>query len=61
MSEQARVGRSSLHAEENPAMCPNYAHASWRVVRCDNDTDTIECSCCGQQREAACNFDEEFS
>lgn len=40
-------------------MCPNYVHASWRVVRCDNDTDTIECSRCGQQREASCNF--EFS
>jgi hypothetical protein len=31
------------------------------VVKCDNETDTLECSVCGRQKTAPCNFDEDMS
>lgn len=62
-SKYGRIaGKSSLHAEEKPELCPDGHHETWRVVLCDykNDTDVIECSRCGQQKEATCNFDDEY-
>lgn len=35
-------------------------HALWRTVACDGDTDVVECSRCGKQRLAACDFDDEY-
>lgn len=51
----------SLHKEERPERCPNFIHATWRVLMCDGETDVVECSRCGKQRTVACDFDEEFS
>jgi len=31
----------------------------WRTVACDDATDVIECPCCGEQRLAKCNFEDE--
>lgn len=33
----------------------------WRTVACDNETDVIECSDCGEQRLCKCDFDEEYA
>lgn len=58
------VGGHSLHETEKPELCPNGYHDHWRVVDCcgqEDDRDIIECSRCGQQRNAACSFDEDMS
>lgn len=51
----------SLHVTEDPSKCPNFVHARWRTLECDNQTDVVECSRCGQQRMTSCNFDEEYN
>lgn len=33
----------------------------WRTVVCVSERDICECSICGEQREFACNFDEDMS
>lgn len=53
------TGEHSLHTEEKPELCPGGEHKYWRVVRCDEVTDTLECSRCGKQREGACTFEED--
>ena len=53
------TGGLSLHTEERPELCPA-GHGTWRVVRCNDDTDIIECPRCGAQREAECDFDGEY-
>ena len=55
---------TSLHDEEKPNLCLS-GHSMWRTVECCGpnsgpDTDIIECSRCGQQRKASCNFDEDY-
>lgn len=52
--------KHSLYPEEKPELCPNGSHASWRTLECDNKIDVIECSRCGKQTTAICDFDEEF-
>jgi hypothetical protein len=59
------AGGHSIHAAEDPSKCPGGRHEHWRTVECGghagSDRDIIECSRCGQQRNVACDFDEEFS
>lgn len=50
----------TLHERETPGLCPGWNH-SMRTVECDGDRDVVECSVCGAQRSAKCNFDEEYS
>jgi hypothetical protein len=57
MSERINSDQS-LFKSEVPGKCPN-GHARWRTVQCKDGRDVVECSRCGQQREVACNFDEE--
>ena len=37
--------------------CQHY----WRPVACDFETDVLECSRCGRQRLARCNFDDDMA
>lgn len=61
-SPEDRVrGGHSMHDAENPTLCPDKRHEHWRVVRCRNDRDIVECSRCGKQRDVPCNFDEDYS
>lgn len=53
------TGGYSIHTEEKPELCPDRRHAHWRVVRCDDKWDTVECGRCGKQREAWCTMDED--
>ena len=64
--EAARLGRRVLTpytlfaanpSSELAAGCPH----NWRTVACDGDTDVVECSKCGLQRLASCNFDEDMA
>lgn len=34
---------------------------SWRVIRCDNETDVIRCDRCGSRAEVPCSFDDDFA
>lgn len=43
--------------EADPSRCVH----NWRTVACDDVTDVIECSHCGDQRTAKCDFDDEFA
>jgi len=54
------TGGYSLHDNEDPSKCPN-GHGLWRTVDCDGERDIVECANCGKQRQAVCNFDEEFA
>lgn len=54
-------GGHSLFDVEMPEKCPASGHANWRTVACDYETDVIECSRCGKQRLAECDFDEEYA
>jgi transcription elongation factor Elf1 len=62
MSERIQ-NEHSLFPAEIPGNCPlgNHNKARWRTVECKNGRDVIECSRCGQQREQACDFDEEYA
>jgi hypothetical protein len=52
----------SMHAQKNGKCGLYYAHnGGWRTLLCDNETDVVECSCCGEQRVTACDFDEEYA
>ncbi len=59
-------GDCSLHDEYKPELCDNRKNCPvnssnwWRVVRCDGETDTVECVRCGFQKETTCNFDEDY-
>lgn len=44
---------------QTPTEC-GFRHFT-RVVACDDDQDVIECSKCGVQKLARCNFDEDYS
>ena len=48
----------SLHAAEKD-IGPHTCH--WRTIECDGETDVVECSKCGKQRTAPCNFDDDYS
>lgn len=67
--ERARRGKLvvNLHSLHRPGvsgkwvprhLCPH--DGGWRTIVCDNEHDVVECSRCGAQRIAACNFDEEY-
>ena len=61
MSERVNNERS-LHEHEDAAKCPGGIHAlPWRTLTCDGETDIVECSRCGKQREMRCNFDEDYA
>jgi hypothetical protein len=34
---------------------------SWRVIRCDSETDIIRCDQCGSRAKVTCNFDDDFA
>jgi hypothetical protein len=52
----------SLFESEQPEKCPENKHGHWRTIVCDSDVaDVIECSRCGKQRTASCNFNDDFS
>ena len=54
----------SLHAEaKSPCILDRQnVNCRWRTIVCDDSgEDVVECSRCGAQRIAVCNFDEEFS
>jgi hypothetical protein len=53
------AGPHSLHAVTIPP-CPGFNH-HWRTLFCDGETDVVECSRCGIQQVAPCNFDEEYA
>jgi hypothetical protein len=36
-------------------------HCVFSVTKCNNEIDTLECSVCGRQKTAPCNFDEDMS
>lgn len=55
---QRALTATSILAAETPD--PGCVHA-WRTVACDFDTDVLECSRCGNQRLAACDFDDDFA
>lgn len=61
------VGGYSLHDTVDRTKCEGGRRhlGSWRTVECGGhageDRDIIECAECGEQRNMACNFDEEFS
>lgn len=60
------VGGHSLHPAHNPQLCKRGIEkcGHWRTVDCcrvEEDRDIIECSKCGEQRSAKCNFDDEYS
>ena len=41
--------------------CPTgYCH-QYRVIVCDDPTDIVECSKCGHQALAKCDFDNDFA
>jgi hypothetical protein len=42
-------------------LCDGSRCGVWRTVKCDGDTDIIECARCGKQKPARCNFDDEYS
>ena len=63
--EAVRLGRravteTSMHTRHEPDKCPGFNH-SWRVIACNDVEDVVECSHCGRQKLARCNFDEEFA
>lgn len=50
----------SLHDEErkDSHLCVHL----WRTIVCDDsEWDVVECSRCGRQRVARCNFDDDYS
>ncbi len=51
--------KHSLHAAES-VDAPACNH-NWRTVACNDKEDVVECSRCGRQQLAACDFDEEYS
>ena len=53
-------GKHSIHEREKEMMQPCF-HSHWRTIFCNDETDVVECSVCGQQRLARCNFDEEYA
>ncbi len=54
-------GPHSIHEKEiEPCPCPGFNH-TWRTLFCDFKTDILECSRCGAQRTARCNFDDEYA
>lgn len=34
---------------------------SWRTIKCDRTIDVVECRKCGKQRQAVCDFDDEYA
>jgi hypothetical protein len=52
------AGEYSIHAAIKPPICVNH---HWRTLFCDGTTDVVECSVCGVQDVAVCNFDEEYA
>jgi len=57
------VGKSaSLHAAYDPAKCPDKHTGMIRTVDCcgqKDDQDVLECSDCGFQFTARCNYDDD--
>lgn len=53
-------GPYSIHAQAKEGGCPCWNH-HWRTLFCDSETDVVECSRCGAQELARCNFDEEYA
>ena len=57
-----RVGKTEghhvLHDSETSRNC-QHPHG-WRTIVCNDIEDVVECSDCGQQRVAKCNFDDEY-
>jgi hypothetical protein len=51
----------SIHAARDPSKCRDKHNGVWRTVKCTGDIDVIECSQCGEQREAKGDFDDEYS
>lgn len=52
------VCEKSLHATETPnPWCRHH----WRTLFCNGEKDVLECSYCGRQAVAKCDFDEEFA
>lgn len=48
----------SIHPEPKTpcAVCQH-----WRTLFCNSDEDVVECSKCGRQAVAVCNFDDEYA
>ena len=67
--DRARVGKRIItkhtlrRALPLPVRCEltRRVNHEWRTIVCDDTTDVVECSRCGYQRLAKCNFDEEYS
>ncbi len=43
----------------DPSGCPH--EGTWRVIYCDDVTDTIRCDRCGARAKVACSFDDDFA
>lgn len=58
------MGGYSLHDTPQPERCAAGHPGHWRTVDCENNAgsgrDIIECARCGEQRNVACNFDDDF-
>jgi len=50
----------ALYSGEVEGIDCGYVH-KWRVIACDGETDVVECSCCGRQALAKCNFEDDVS
>ncbi len=63
--EAVKAGRrcvtdTTLDRDWKPESECGYNH-SWRAVACNGEQDVVECSRCGTQRIARCNFDDDFA
>lgn len=54
------VTETSMHVRHEPDRCQGFNH-NWRVIACNDVNDALECSHCGRQKLAACNFEEDFA